>query len=122
MLEIHPIADGNELQEYIERNGLPKNAAVLRAYEGGEVVGNIAVTIEGEAADSVLTMHKFEYADDFTGELLVRAAISYAFNRAVPKVTASLELRNEILDKVGFKTEGQNISIETKNVVHFCKK
>ena len=122
MLEIHPSADENELREYIESNALPKDAAVLRAYEGGEVSGNIALTVEGEAADAVLVMHTFEYSDDFTGELLVRAAVSYAFNRAVPKVMAPARLRNAIFDKVGFKTQGQNISIDTNNVVHFCKK
>lgn len=122
MLEIHPINNETELQEYITANGLPQNAAVLRAYEGGATTGNVAVTVDGEGENAVLTLHIFDYADDFTGELLVRAAISYAFNRAVPKVSAPETLRNAILDKVGFKTEGQNISIDTKNVVHFCQK
>lgn len=122
MLEIHPINDEKELQEYITANALPENAAVLCAYEGGATTGNVAVTVDGEGEHAVLTMHTFDYADAFTGELLVRAAVSYAFNRAVPKVTAPETLRNSILDKVGFKTEGQNISIDTKNVVHFCQK
>ena len=122
MLEIHPINNETELQEYITANGLPQNAAVLRAYEGGTTTGNVAVTVDGEGENAVLTLHTFDYADDFTGELLVRAAVSYAFNRAVPKVSAPETLRNAILDKVGFKTEGQNISIDTKNVVHFCQK
>lgn len=122
MLEIHPITEEQELKAYIDTKQLPPDTAVLRAYEGGEVTGNVAVTVDGEGENAVLTMRTFEYADDFTGELLVRAAVSYAFNRAVPKVTAPETLRNGILDKVGFKTEGQFISINTKNVVHFCKK
>lgn len=122
MLEIHPINDETELQEYITANNLPENTAVLRAYEGGETTGNVAVTVDGEGENAVLTLHTFDYADDFTGELLVRAAVSYAFNRAVPKVSAPERLRCDLLEKVGFKTEGQNISIDTKNVVHFCQK
>lgn len=122
MIEIHPITDGEELNEYIICNNLPQNAAVLRAYEGGEITGNISLAAEGMGQKSFAMIYIFECNDDFTGELLIRAAVSYAFNRAIPTVRASKILKNAIFDKVGFKTDEQNISISTKNVVHFCKK
>lgn len=128
MLEIHPLADEAQRQQYIDRNGLPEHTAVLRATENDEVTGNVSVTAdvaltaEGVAENAVLTIHTFEYADDFTGELLLRAAVSYAFNRAIPKVRADVSLKNALFDKVGFQVEDQYMTIHTKNVVHFCKK
>ena len=122
MLEIHPVTNSSELSEYIEKNSLPENAAVLKAYENGETVGSISMTIEGFAEKAVEMLHTFEYSDDLTGELLIRAAVSYAFNRAVPTVKAPKSMQNAIFDKVGFESDEQNVSIDTKNVVHFCKK
>ena len=48
MLEIHPLTDQEQLNAYISGNGLPEDAAVLRAYENGEVTGNISLTLETE--------------------------------------------------------------------------
>ena len=122
MLEIHPVTDPKEAEEYITARQLPEGTALLRAYESDEVTGNAAVTVDGVGEDALLTLHTLEYADDFTGELLVRAVISYAFNRAVPTVSAPADLQNALLDKIGFRKEGKNLSIATKNVVHFCQK
>ena len=122
MLEIHPVTDKDELSQYIAKTGLPADTALLRAYENDEVTGNAAMTVAGEAADAVLTLHTWDYADDFTGELLLRAVISYAFNRAVPTVSAPESLNNAILKRVGFAPDGKNVTIATKNVVHFCQK
>lgn len=122
MIEIHPMPDGAELNEYIRKNSLPQKTAVLQAYEKGEVTGSISLTIEGISQDSAAMLHTFECVDDFTGELLIRAAVSYAFNRAIPIVKAPKSLRNAIFDKVGFKIDEQNVSINTEKVVHFCKK
>ncbi len=125
MLEIHPIQDENERKAYITEQNLPlsaENTAVLRAYENDETTGNIAMTVEGLAQDAVLKIHAFDCADDFTGELLIRAAVSYAFNRAVPKLEAPKALANPLFAKVGFQDDAQNISISTDKVVHFCKK
>ena len=125
MLEIHPIQDENERKAYITEQNLSlsaENTAVLRAYENDETTGNIAMTVEGLAQDAVLKIHAFDCADDFTGELLLRAAVSYAFNRAIPKVRADISLKNALFDKVGFQVEDQYMTIHTKNVVHFCKK
>ena len=125
MLEIHPIQDENERKAYITEQNLSlsaENTAVLRAYENDETTGNIALTVEGLAQDAVLRIHAFDCADDFTGELLIRAAVSYAFNRAVPKIEAPKALGNPLFTKVGFQDDAQNISISTDKVVHFCKK
>lgn len=125
MLEIHPIQDENERKAYITEQNLPlsaENTAVLRAYENDETTGNIAMTVEGLAQNAVLKIHAFDCADDFTGELLIRAAVSYAFNHAIPKLEAPKTLSNPLFAKVGFQDDAQNISISTDKVVHFCKK
>lgn len=122
MIEIHPMTDGAELNEYIEKNSLPPDTVVLQAYEDGEITGSISFTVDGMAQNAAAMLHTFECGDDFAGELLIRAAVSYAFNRAIPTVKAPKSLQNASFDKVGFKIDEQNISINTKNVVHFCKK
>lgn len=121
MIEIHPLSD-RELKEYIEANALNQNSAVLVAYENGAEVGSLSLTIEGLAQNAAATIHALQANDDFTGELLIRAAVSYAFNRAVPFVRADMPLNNEVFEKIGFKINEQYISIDTKKVVHFCKK
>ena len=45
MLEIHPLTDEQEHAAYVSRYNLPETAAVLRAYENGEVTGNISLTL-----------------------------------------------------------------------------
>ena len=123
MLEIHPLTDEEERRAFCAERGLPPGAAVLCALENGGETGHAAMTIEGCGEDAVLTMHAWDYSeDDFTGELLLRAVISYAFNRAVPTVSAPLSLRNALTDKVGFETREDGLWISTKNVVHFCQK
>ena len=47
MLEIHPLTDEKELSDYLETHSLPEDAAVLRAYENGEVTGNISFSLAG---------------------------------------------------------------------------
>ena len=125
MLEIHPINDENERKDYITEHHLPlsaENTTVLRAYENDGVTGNLALTVEGLAQDAVLNVHAFDCADDFTGELLIRAAVSYAFNRAVPKLEVPKSLSHPLFAKVGFTEDGEKLSIYTDAVVHFCKK
>ncbi|MBQ1555682.1 MAG: hypothetical protein IIZ68_09545 [Clostridia bacterium] len=122
MLEIHPVKEREILESYMTQHGLPADAALLQAYENGEVTGHAAMTIAGEEAEGTLTLHTWDYTDDFTGELLLRAVISYAFNRAVPTVSVSASCRNAILERVGFQPDGENLTIATKNVVHFCQK
>ena len=121
MIEIHPLRD-EDLREYIAANSLPANAAVLMAHENGEEVGSLSLTVKGLAQDAVACIHTLQANDVFTKELLVRAAASYAFNRAVPKVTAPKSLHDPVFEKIGFKTDEQFTSINTEKVVHFCKK
>ena len=127
MLEIHPLTDEKELRDYLSQNALPEDAAVLRAYENGEVTGNISLTLETQP-DPEGRMHAFllintwEYPDDFTGELMLRAAASFAFNRMIPEIRADSAMRKEIFDRVGFADDGKYLTIATQNVVHFCKK
>ena len=83
MLEIHPLTDEEALREYLSQNHLPEDAAVLRAYENGEVTGNISLTLETQpnaegAMRAFLLINTFEYPDDFTCELMLRAAASFA--------------------------------------------
>ena len=90
MLEIHPLTDEEALREYLSQNHLPEDAAVLRAYENGEVTGNISLTLETQpnaegAMRAFLLINTFEYPDDFTCELMLRAAASFAFNRMIPE-------------------------------------
>lgn len=123
MLEIHPLTDEKERRDFCAEKGLPADAAVMCAYENGGVTGHAAMTVDGLGEDAVLTMYAWEYADDdFTGELLLRAVISYAFNRAVPTVAAPLTLRNALTDKVGFEVKEEKLWISTKKVIHFCQK
>lgn len=126
MLEIHPLTDEAQLCGYIEKNGLPEDAVVLRAYENGDVTGNISLTLETKpdetgAMKAFLLINTLEYPDDFTGELLLRAAASFAFNRMIPGLRAGAEMKAEFFDRVGFKTEGNFLTIATQNVVHLCK-
>ena len=127
MLEIHPLTDEKELRDYISQNALPEDAAVLRAYENGEVTGNISLTLETQP-DPEGRMHAFllintlEYPDDFTGELMLRTAAAFAFNRMIPEIRADSAMRKEIFDRVGFADDGKYLTIATQNVVHFCKK
>ncbi len=127
MLEIHPLTDEKELSDYIAQKGIPEDAAVLRAYENDMVTGNISLTLEAEpnetgAMRAFLRIHTFEYPDDFTGELMIRAAVSFAFNRTVPEVRIERQKGNELFEKVGFQSDGKYLTIATQNVVHFCKK
>lgn len=123
MLEIHPIQEETERQEYITRLQLPAGTAVLRARENGGVTGNIAVCAEESAQEAVLRILAFDCADAFTGELLIRAAISYAFNRAIPVVALPASLGDPLFDKVGFHPDGDSEwTIRTDSVVHFCQK
>ena len=127
MLEIHPLTDEKELSDYISQKGIPEDAVLLRAYENGNVTGNISLTLETQP-DSEGRMHAFllintfDYPDDFTGELMLRAAVSFAFNRMIPEVRANSAMKKEIFDKVGFADDGKYLTIATQNVVHFCKK
>ena len=121
MIEIHPLS-GENLSQYIAANALPADAAVLMAHENGEEVGSLSLTVSGLAQDAVASIHTMQANDVFTEELLIRAAASYAFNRAVPKVTAPKSLHDPVFEKVGFKTDEQFTSINTEKVVHFCKK
>lgn len=127
MLEIHPLSDENELREYLLRNNLSEDTAVLRAYENGEVTGNISLTLETlpnelGAMRAFLLIHTFEYPDDFTCELMLRAAASFAFNRMIPEVRADSSMKNPVFDRMGFSDDGKYLTIATQNVVHFCKK
>ena len=127
MLEIHPLTDEKELGDYIAQKQLPEDAAVLRAYENGLVTGNMALTLETEpnaqgAMRAFLKINTFEYPDDFTGELMIRAAVSFAFNRMIPEVRILQSEGNDLFEKVGFQAEGKYLTIATQNVVHFCKK
>ena len=79
MLEIHPLTDEQELNAYISQKGLPEDSAVLRAYENCEVTGNLSLTLETQpneegAMRAFLLIGVFEYPDDFTCELMLRAA------------------------------------------------
>jgi len=127
MLEIHPLTDENELNEYLSSNNLPDTAAVLRAYENGEVTGNISLTLETQpnengAMRAFVMINTFEYPDDYTCELMLRAAASVAFNRMIPEVKADRSMNNPVFEKMGFKDDGKYLTIATQNVVHFCKK
>ena len=127
MLEIHPLTDEEELADFLSQNGLPEGAAVLRAYENGEVTGNISLTLEVKpnsegAMRAFLLINTFDYPGDFTCELMLRAAASFAFNRMIPEVRADSSMRNEIFDRMGFQDDGNYLTIATQNVVHFCKK
>ena len=127
MLEIHPLTDEKELNEYLSKNNLSEDAAVLRAYENGEVTGNISLSLETQpnelgAMRAFLLINTFEYPDDFTCELMLRAAASFAFNRMIPEVRADSAMRNPIFDRMGFADDGKYLTIATQNVVHFCKK
>ena len=126
MLEIHPLTDEKELIAYLDKNGLPEDAAVLRAYENGEVTGNISLTLETQPnaegkMRAFLLINTFEYPDDFTCELMLRAAASFAFNRMIPEVRAKSGMKNDIFNKMGFSDDGKYLTIATQNVVHFCK-
>jgi hypothetical protein len=126
MLEIHPLTDEQELNAYISEKGLPEDSAVLRAYENGEVTGNISLTLETQpneegAMRAFLMIGAFEYPDDFTCELMLRAAASFAFNRMIPEVRALSSMKNPIFERMGFKDDGKVLTIATQNVVHFCK-
>ena len=127
MLEIHPLTDESELSQYLSKNGLPEDAAVLRAYENGAVTGSIALTLEAQpnergAMRAFLLINAFEYPDDFTCELMLRAAASFAFNRMIPEVRAYSAVKNAIFERMGFADDGKYLTIATQNVVHFCKK
>ena len=126
MLEIHPLTEENELIEYLKNNNLPEDAAVLRAYENGDITGNISLTLETQpnadgAMIAFLMIHTFEYPDDFTCELMLRAAASFAFNRMIPELRADTSIKNAIFDRMGFADDGKYLTIATQNVVHFCK-
>lgn len=121
MIEIHPLS-GESLKEYIAANGLASDATVLMAHENGEETGSLSLTVDGLAQDAVAAVHTLQANDVFTEELLIRAAASYAFNRAVPKVTAPKSLHDPVFEKIGFKIDEQFTSINTEKVVHFCKK
>ncbi len=126
MLEIHPLTDEIQLTQYLTDNHLPEDAAVLRAYENGEVTGNLSLTLETQPnaegkMRAFLLINTFEYPDDFTCELMLRAAASFAFNRMIPEVRAYAAMRNEIFDRMGFSDDGKYLTIATQNVVHFCK-
>lgn len=127
MLEIHPLTDEKERSSYLSQNHLSEDAAVLRAYENGEITGNISLTLETQpnehgAMRAFLLINTFEYPDDFTCELMLRAAASFAFNRMIPEVRADSALRNAVFEKMGFSDDGKYLTIATQNVVHFCKK
>ena len=127
MLEIHPLTDEKERSEYLTQNNIAEDAAVLRAYENGEVTGNISLTLETQpneqgAMRAFLLINTFDYPDDFTCELMLRAAASFAFNHMIPEVRADSSMRNEIFDRMGFQDDGNYLTIATQNVVHFCKK
>ena len=127
MLEIHPLTDEEALTGFLSQNGLPEDAAVLRAYENGEVTGSISLTLEVKpnadvAMRAFLLINTFDYPDDFTCELMLRAAASFAFNRMIPEVRADSSMRNGIFDRMGFQDDGKYLTIATQNVVHFCKK
>lgn len=121
MIEVHPL-EGEKLSNYIVSHELPENSAVLMAYEGGVSTGSLPLVIEGTAQDAAAIILDYQASDDFTGELLIRAAVSYAFNRAVPEVKAHKSLQNAVFEKIGFKINEQYTLINTKKVVHFCKK
>ena len=126
MLEIHPLTEENELIEYLKNNNLPEDAAVLREYENGDITGNISLTLETQpnadgAMRAFLMIHTFEYPDDFTCELMLRAAASFAFNRMIPELRADTSIKNAIFDRMGFADDGKYLTIATQNVVHFCK-
>ena len=127
MLEIHPLTDEQELIDYLTRNNLPEDAAVLRAYENGGATGNLSLTLETQsnadgAMRAFLKINTFEYPDDFTCELMLRAAASFAFNRMIPEVRADSSMKNPIFERMGFADDGKYLTIATQNVVHFCKK
>ena len=120
------MTDEKELNEYLSKNNLSEDAAVLRAYENGEVTGNISLTLETQpnelgAMRAFLLINTFEYPDDFTCELMLRAAASFAFNRMIPEVRALSSMKNPIFERMGFKDDGKVLTIATQNVVHFCK-
>ena len=126
MLEIHPLTDEKERSEYLTQNNIAEDAAVLRAYENGEVTGNISLTLETQpneqgAMKAFLLINTFDYPDDFTCELMLRAAASFAFNRMIPEVRADSAMRNAIFDRMGFADDRKYLTIATQNVVHFCK-
>ena len=126
MLEIHPLTDEKERSEYLTQNNIAEDAAVLRAYENGEVTGNISLTLETQpneqgAMRAFLLINTFDYPDDFTCELMLRAAASFAFNRMIPEVRADSAMRNAIFDRMGFADDRKYLTIATQNVLHFCK-
>ena len=126
MLEIHPLTDENQLLQYLQENNLPEDAAVLRAYENGGITGNLSLTLDTQPnaegkMRAFLLIHTFDYPDDFTCELMLRAAASFAFNRMIPEVRADSSMRNPIFDRMGFADDGKYLTIATQNVVHFCK-
>ncbi len=121
MIEVHPLS-GEVLIEYIEANQIAPSSVVLMANEGGEAVGCLSMTIEGIAQNAVATIHTLSSNDIFTEELLIRAAASYAFNRAVPLIMADKVLDDAVFARIGFKICEDFISIDTEKIVHLCKK
>ena len=64
MLEIHPLTDEKERSSYLSQNHLSEDAAVLRAYENGEITGNISLTLETQLVgwDALGAFNTFESA------------------------------------------------------------
>lgn len=65
------------------------------AYEHGRCTDCLTLVIDGIAKDASAVILDYQAEDDF----LIRVAISYVFNRAVPVVKADKSLYNDVFLK-----------------------
>ena len=103
MIEITPIAIDDK-----------NNLISLVAYENGKEIGYISFVQLKE--NLKLTGFTYDYID--VGELLIRAAASYAERRAIPKIIAD-NISNPLLKQIGFTEENGMQTLDVSKIIHY---
>lgn len=113
MIKITPVT-GDKLNSFIVKKELPEHTSVLAATENGKDSGYVATII----CEGALAIIDLEFADAMNADLLIRAALSYGFNRGLKLCFASMELDCTPMRAVGFSQCQDCLMIEIEKVVH----
>lgn len=112
MIEIHP-ASSSELAELGT-----KADCVLFAFEGGNRTGSCELAQAGECIELL----SLSFADEPTGELLIRGALSYGDNHGAVSCETECDEHSALLQRIGFSKSDKKLSIKINKVVHYLKR
>lgn len=120
MIEVHVSTDRAGNKAITERYAIEADSTILAASEGGGEVGFVALKMRYSPLEAAAELLALESVDDAVGELLVRAAVSYAERRGAETVRARAGLPETPLKRAGLGLNDGAMSVQVCNVVHLC--